>query len=88
MKKVEFTLAPDLAAEFKSVVKGLNFVTPKLLGYCRIKNGVAELTRGEFLGKYRFGVTVVRFGEHDFDACKSFNTRFEAEIYCDTLTHR
>lgn len=45
---------------YKSVVKGYNFITPCIIDYFKIKNGVAELSKGKNIeGKDIYGVSVV-----------------------------
>lgn len=73
------------AATFRKVLSKPNFMTPNLIGHYAIKNGAAELTSGEFMRTKIFGVTVVRNGKHDTEACKSFRDITEATMYIKEL---
>lgn len=74
-----------LRQQFTRVVTGYNFMTPNVLHYRKIKNGVAEISEGDFLGEPIYGVTVVRHGEHDYDACQSFRDYQSANKYVKSL---
>lgn len=76
----------ELGQYFRSLVKGLNFMTPDLLGYIRYKNGVAEITTGaSFLGIEMYGVTIIYNGEKSDEKSKCFNSLEECEKYINTL---
>lgn len=76
----------QLAEEFHKVVSGNNFITPEILGYVRIKGGVAELSTGpKFLDMGMFGVTAVINGVKSKEHGGNFNSRKEAEDHIRTL---
>lgn len=50
----------QLSTEFRTVVKGKNFMTPTISGYWAVADYVIELSRGtDFDGNKIYGVTVV-----------------------------
>ena len=60
----------QLSALFRSVVKGNNFITPRLIGYCEISNGVIEITTGsKFLETEMYGLTIVENGQKSDKSC-------------------
>ena len=72
--------------QFKKIVKGTNFVTPTVLGYYSIKDGVAELSYGTgFRHEPIFGVTVVKNGKHDHELSNPFFDKKEAIEYIASL---
>ncbi len=63
---------------------GKNFVTPNIIGYYVKGNRVIEFSKGEFLGKPIFGVTVRDYVDgkwKDLGLSKPFHSRNEAESY-------
>lgn len=71
---------------FKNVVKGKNFMTPDILGYYKIKNGAAELSKGEGItGSTMYGVTVVKDNEHNHKLSQSFYSEWKAMEYIKSL---
>ena len=74
--------------EFKSVVKGENFMTPMVMSYWISGDYIAELSQGDgFDGSGIFGVTVVN-GEtmtHDHEKSMSFADHKEALDYIKSL---
>lgn len=73
---------------FQKVVKGDNFVTPKILRYGQQGDYVYELSKGSGLfDKMVYGVTVVdlRTNEHRRDLSKAFFNREETEGYINDL---
>ena len=74
-----------LKQEFREVVKGGNFVTPIIIDFIKIKNGVCELSTGIIFGKKVYGVTVVINKKHEYDLSKLFTTKEEAIEYVETL---
>lgn len=71
---------------FKKVVKGKNFMTPNVLGYYKIKNGAAELAKGEGItGNIMYGVTVVQDNEHNHNLSQSFLSEWKAREYIKNL---
>ena len=72
----------QLRSEFCGVVKGTNFMTPSIISYIEIENGVAELSKGTGMSREDiFGVTVVRNGEADHDNSKMFYSMSAARAY-------
>lgn len=73
--------------EFRSVVKGQNFITPVVNGYYISGNYICELSHGNFLGDVLYGVTVVNgvTMQPDHDKSTSFNSRVEATDYIESL---
>ncbi len=61
-----------------------NFMTPTLLGYYEIPNGVAELSEGEGIFTEKlYGVTVVRNSQRDNDNSTCFTSKQEALDYIE-----
>ncbi len=76
----------NLAEKFNSVVKGRNFVTTRVLGYFKIKDGVVELSTGnKIFGLTPFGVTVVKDNKHNLYLSKCFYSLEDAMNYVDEL---
>ena len=72
--------------QFKKVVKGKNFMTPNVIGYYQIANGVAELSYGMgFNHRYVFGVTVVQNKKHNSELSDLFFDKKEAIEYIASL---
>lgn len=72
--------------EFNRVVKGNNFMTPRIEGHYHIKDGVVELSWGEgMFSPDLYGVTVVAKGERDFERSTCFNSRGEAMRYIQSM---
>lgn len=70
---------------FRQYVKGDNFMTPDLIGYYRIKNGEAEVTKGSFIGNTIYGVTVVQNNRKDDDLSKCCHSMDEVMEYITSL---
>lgn len=72
---------------FTSVVKGTNFMTPKVLRYYKILDGACELSIGDGIGlrTKRYGVTVVKNGEHNHELSKPFASEEAAMRYIAKL---
>lgn len=84
----EYKIVGPLADQFRAVMGGKNIFTPIILDYREIKGGVVEISRGkqgdEFFGG-KYGVTVVRDGEHMSDLSDLFESLTEALDYIKTL---
>lgn len=75
-----------LSNKFYKVVKGANWMTPKLLEFYPIKNGVVELSTGsKFCDSTPFGVTVVKNNVHDTDLGRCLWSLDEALNYIKSL---
>ncbi len=75
-----------LAEEFKRAVRGNNFMTPTLVGYAEIPNGVVEITKGDGLERNAiYGVTVVVDGKQDKELCQMLHGMVDVEHYIDQL---
>ena len=68
----EFTRA---RIAFQSVVHGQNPLTPIFVGYCFIKDGVAEITKGRSEINKIYGITVVINNEK----CKSSGAFYDMD---------
>jgi len=76
----------ELKQQFQRVVKGQNFMTPDVVKYVKIENGVVELSEGTgFRHEPIYGVTVVRDGENQHELSKCCNSMEEAMTYIETL---
>ena len=76
----------ELIKEFKNVVKGANFMTPTILEFIEIKNGVCELSKGKgIFSEFLFGVTCVINNKKAEDVSTCFQTKDEALTYIQTL---
>lgn len=74
-----------LSKEFSKVVKGSNFITPQVIRYEAIKNGVVELSWGVGIWNPKvYGVTVVQNGSVS-DLSQMFHDLQEAEDFIKTL---
>ena len=72
----------DPGSYFRAVVKNQNFMTPYLMGYREIPNGVAEITTGRGFEREKiYGVTVVRNGKHEHENSSMFHSMREVERY-------
>lgn len=74
--------------EFRQVVKGENFMTPKLSGYWQSGDYQCEVSRGTGIdGQKIYGVTVVNTDtmEHDHSLSKCFPNRQQALAYVKVL---
>ena len=71
--------------EFRTIIKGRNFMTPNILGYISIPNGIVELSEGTFVKTNLFGVTVLKDDVHRRDLSKSFNDWNDAIYYIKSL---
>lgn len=77
-----------IGIQFREVVKGNNFMTPRLLGYINTKKGICEITTGnKFLDVEMFGVTVVTNNVKNNDLSKNLNSLKEVEEYIDELNY-
>jgi hypothetical protein len=77
-----------IGIQFREVVKGNNFMTPKLLGYINTKKGICEITTGnKFLDVEMFGITVVTNSVKNNDLSKNLNSMKEVEDYIDELNY-
>lgn len=66
-----------------------NFVTPKVLRYGKINKNVAyELSKGNFMNKDMFGVSVVSSRRKLYDKSKSFFSKNQAESYINELKNK
>jgi len=76
----------ELRKEFQEVVKSRNLMTPKVLDFIEIKNGVCELSegRGIFTPKL-YGVTVIVNRKKTDALSDCFTTIEEALNYIETL---
>ena len=73
---------------FNKLVGGRNWLTPSILGYTRIKHGVAEVSTGpKFMNVEMFGITVVRHGVRNFELSKCFNSMQDVEYYIEELNN-
>lgn len=71
---------------FNKLVGGRNWLTPSILGYTRIKYGVAEVSTGpKFMNVEMFGITVVRHGVRNFELSKCLNSMQDVENYIEEL---
>ena len=78
----------EFKREFTSIVKGENFMTPKVIKYLRIDDYVVEIAKGEFLRKDIYGVSVVdtvnKKARHDLSE-GGFRTLGDALEYANSL---
>ena len=73
---------------FRDVVKGNNFITPQILGYVNLKNGIAEISTGvKFLDLDMFGVTIVKHGVKSNHDSKCFNAMEDVIKYIGDLNY-
>ena len=76
----------ELERKFREVVKGKNFMTPRILEYIEIRTGVAELSEGYWTSNIKlYGVTVVQGQFLNQDLSKVFRTLEKAIDYIKTL---
>lgn len=74
-----------IGKQFREVVKGNNFITPRLLGYINTKKGICEITTGnKFLDMEMFGITHI---DKDSNLSKILYSLKEVEEYIDELNH-
>ena len=75
-----------IGKQFREVVKGNNFMTPRLLGYINTKKGICEITTGnKFLDLEMFGITVVTNNVNNHELSKSLNSMKEVvDFFKDT----
>ena len=74
--------------EFRQVVGGRNFMTPKLSGYFQSGDYQCEISRGSGIdGQTIYGVTVVNTDtmQHDHDLSKLCHSLYEAKAYIKKL---
>lgn len=74
--------------EFQAVVKGENFMTPKVLSYWQSGDYQCELALGHgFDGSKLYGVTVVNTDtmQHEHSLSKCFEKRAQALAYIKVL---
>lgn len=79
-----------IGKEFRKVVRGRNFMTPILVTYEKIKNGVCEISKNkdrnpENFGGGMYGVTVVQNGEHNYEKSKALHSIKEVWKYVKSL---
>jgi hypothetical protein len=73
---------------FRDVIKGNNFMTPRILGYVNLKNGIAEISTGaKFLDLDMFGVTIVKHGVKSNHDSKCFNSMEDVIKYIGDLNY-
>lgn len=66
-----------------------NFITPHVLGYGKINKNVAyELSKGDFMGKDMYGVSVASTKRILYDKSKSFHSKQKAESYIGELVNK
>lgn len=76
----------EIGKKFRKVVKGKNFITPYVIDYYEIKNGVCELSKGRgFFSDYLYGVTVVQNGIKNDEISTCFQEEEEAKNYINSL---
>ncbi len=69
---------------FKSVVKGRNFVTPRILRHEHIPKGALEISCGAApldTTRTLYGVTVVKYGEEEDSLNQCFRSKKVMEAY-------
>lgn len=74
--------------EFRAIVKGENFITPKILDYYVTGDYLCELSQGtDFDGNKVFGVTVANAetGKHEHGLSKLWETKKKAIAYIAVL---
>jgi hypothetical protein len=62
-----------------------NFMTPNFVGYYKIKDGEAEVTKGDFLGNTLYGVTVAQNNRKKDDLSKCCHSMDEVTEYINSL---
>ena len=73
---------------FRDVIKGKNFMTPRILGYVNLKNGIAEISTGaKFLDLDMFGVTIIKHGVKSNHDSKCFNSMEDVIKYIGDLNY-
>ena len=78
----------EIGKQFREVVKGNNFMTPKLLGYINTKKGICEITTGnKFLDLEMFGITVITNNVKNNELSKCLNSYKDVENYIDELNY-
>ena len=85
---INFKLLDEYSSQgriFNSIIKSKNVMTPNILGYISIPNGIVELSEGDFMKSKVFGVTVIKNNIHRSDLSKPFNDIDCAIIYIKTL---
>lgn len=76
----------SLKTQFKEAVKGTNFMTPDIIEYIKIDNGVVELSKGKgIFSDTIYGVTVVRYGKKNSNLSNCFTKISDARDYIETL---
>lgn len=78
----------QLSTEFRTVIKGSNFMTPHIVGFWSVGNYVCELSKGnDFSGGRIYGVTVVNreTQERELELDQSFNSLAQAKAYMRSL---
>jgi len=66
---------------FRKALPCVNFVTPHVLGYYSIKNGIAEIAEGILFNNSLYRITVVKNDKHIKTLSKCVNTLEEVEEY-------
>ena len=78
-----------LKKAFQAVVRGANIMTPELVGYAKIPNGVVEISTGtKFLGLELYGITVVQDNRKADSLCKCCNSMEEVNAYIQELNKK
>ena len=78
-----------LKKAFQAVVRGANIMTPELVGYATIPNGVAEICKGDgFGGGTIYGVTVVLGNKKANDLSKCCFSMEEVNEYIQELNKK
>ena len=77
------------ATSFRQIVKSVNFMTPRILGYLSIKDGIAEISTGDkFLDVEMYGVTVIINNKRSHNLSKCVHSMQEVEDYINELDMR
>lgn len=76
----------SLAVKFNLVVKGKNVMTPHILNYIAIPNGIVEISEGRGITNNKiFGVTVVENYTQNHDKSTLFHSEEEVIKYVNEL---
>jgi len=77
----------NLGLQFQQIIKGRNHITPNLIGYTEIIGGIAEITKGAFMGVDLWGITIVKEGIKRNDLSQSYSSYSEVEKYIKKLNY-
>ena len=82
-----YKLMRGTAREFTSIVKGENFMTPRVHGYYLKGDYIIELSSGDFMSGRMYGVTVANrvTKTHENALCRSFDKLKDANAYMKGL---